>query len=391
MRAHSSTPPRLDCIAAIAAVCLLCATGIGAQAPARQAPARPAQAVEQAPPIRSAPEVPAITEEELRQQLVGKTFYLRGGWLDNDLHFGENGKLDGTSPKGSFALCLVEITQVHLKKHRLELEGNRYGVHFLGALPTEEQTGAFDKVRLTPKKKPLRITIDREAVEKPKKEKPPKKQKKQSAQTTAQKGSGATAAQVPTIAPQEKSAETMHTVADANRALRSALDRIFSSGMDAHMIESLPEYWQLYYKAVDSHADYRTSDPTVMRQSQVDRKAKLVSAVEPPSNDYAQKNGVAGVAMYHVIVGPDGKAEQVAVGRPIGFGLDENAVAAIHKAAFEPAMKDGKPVPVLLDLLVEFRIYSKRTAEASSAPPLPAQAPGPILPGPYSVNKPKGP
>lgn len=341
--------------------------------------------------MRTAPEVPAITEEELRQQLVGKTFYLRGGWLDNDLHFGENGKLDGTSPRGSFALCLVEVTQVHLKKHRLELEGNRYGVHFLGALPTEEQTTAFDKVRLTPKKKPMHITIDREAVEKPKKEKPQKKQKKQSAQPVAQQPSGATVANAATIAPPEKSSEPMHTVADANRALRSALDRIFSSGMDAHMIEGLPDYWQLYYKAVEAHADYRPSDATVLRQSQVDRKAKLVSAVEPPSNDYAQKNGVAGVAMYHVIVGADGKAEQVAVGRPIGFGLDENAVAAIHKATFEPAMKDGKPVPVLLDLLVEFRIYSKRTAEASSAVPQAAQAPEPVLPGPYSVNKPKGP
>lgn len=333
-------------------------------------------------------EVPAITEEELRQQLVGKMFYLRGGRLDNDLHFGENGKLDGTSGRGSFALCLVEITQVHLKKHRLELEGNRYGVHFLGALPTEEQTTAFDKVRLTPKKKPMRITIDREAVEKPKKEKTQKKQKKQSAQPVAQQPSGATARNAATIAPQEKNSETMHTVAGANRTLRSALDRVFSSGMDAHMIESLPDYWQLYYKAVEAHADYRPPDSTVLRQSQVNRKAKLVSGIEPPSNDYAQKNGVA---MYHVIVGADGKAEQVAVGRPIGFGLDENAVAAIHKATFEPAMKDGKPVPVLLDLLVKFRIYSKRTAEGSSAAPQTAQARGPVLPGPYSVNKPERP
>ena len=68
------------------------------------------------------------------------------------------------------------------------------------------------------------------------------------------------------------------------------------------------------------------------------------------------------MALYHVVVGADGKPGEIAVARPIGFGLDENAVASIRKASFSPAMKDGKPVPVLLDLVVQFRIYSKRTS-----------------------------
>jgi tRNA A37 threonylcarbamoyladenosine synthetase subunit TsaC/SUA5/YrdC len=64
--------------------------------------------------------------------------------------------------------------------------------------------------------------------------------------------------------------------------------------------------------------------------------------------------------------------------------LDESAVAAIRKAKFEPAIKDGKPVPVLLDLVVQFRIFSKRTDVLS--PPEPADKPAePVLPGPYSV------
>jgi hypothetical protein len=72
------------------------------------------------------------------------------------------------------------------------------------------------------------------------------------------------------------------------------------------------------------------------------------------------------------------------VARPIGFGLDENAVEAIRKASFEPAIKDGKPVPVVLDLVVQFRIYSKRTAAAGTQ--LPDESPaGPLLPGPYTL------
>ena len=85
------------------------------------------------------------------------------------------------------------------------------------------------------------------------------------------------------------------------------------------------------------------------------------------------------------MVGADGKPGEIAVARPIGFGLDESAVNALRKASFQPAVKDGKPVPVLLDVVVEFRIYSGRTAVASQ--PQPGQPPeAPILPGPYSVR-----
>jgi hypothetical protein len=93
------------------------------------------------------------------------------------------------------------------------------------------------------------------------------------------------------------------------------------------------------------------------------------------------------MAHYHTVVGSDGKAREIAVGRPIGFGLDENAVEAIRKASFQPAVKDGHPVAVLLDLVVQFRIFSHRTATAS--PPKPAERSAEaMLPGPYRVPRP---
>jgi TonB family protein len=126
-----------------------------------------------------------------------------------------------------------------------------------------------------------------------------------------------------------------------------------------------------------------------MRQNNVDQKARLLTTFEPESNEYAQANAVAGMALYHTVIGPDGKPGEIAVARPIGFGLDENAVEAIRKAKFSPAIKDGKPVPVLLNLVVQFRIFSKRTA-VSSPPESPdkaaAKVPDAQLPGPYSVQ-----
>ena len=334
----------------------------------------------------------------MRQQLVGKTFYLRGGYLDNNLHFTDNGQLDGNSPRASYTLSLVQIDRVHLDKHHLDLEGERYGLHFLGAASYEDQ--AVDRVRLTSKKKPLRITIDREEVIMPKKEKPSKEDKKKhpaqpaTAPKTASTPESASAATTPQqTAPAAPPGDTTrHGVtvtisqAHANEALRKSLDTLFAAGIDQRMIATLPPYWQIYYHDVDAKQDYHPSDASILRQSQVARKARLVSVFDPQSNEFAQKNGVAGMSMYHVVVEPDGKPGEIAIGRPIGFGLDENAVDAIRKAKFEPAMKDGKPVSVVLDVIVEFRIYSKLT-DASTKP---TTGPGaPVLPGPYSVNQPK--
>jgi TonB family protein len=115
----------------------------------------------------------------------------------------------------------------------------------------------------------------------------------------------------------------------------------------------------------------------------VDKKARLVTNFEPASNEFAQAAAVAGMALYHTVIGPDGKPGEIAVARPIGFGLDENAVEAIRNARFEPAMKNGKAVPVL---------FSKRTAvtdtptpvDKTDSAPQPARTVAPALPGPYS-------
>jgi len=172
----------------------------------------------------------------------------------------------------------------------------------------------------------------------------------------------------------------------ANRLLRDALDAIFAPGLDQRMMAAMPDFWKFYYQAVAAKADYRPADPSILRQNTVDEKAHLLTSFEPDSNEFAQNAGVAGMALYHTVIGADGKPGEIAVARPIGFGLDENAVAAIRKAKFSPAMKNGQPVPVMLDLVVQFRIFSKRTAVQGTPETAEKDKPGPpMLPGPYSV------
>ncbi len=401
-----------------AAVCGALALGLTLSAPAQQpgAAPQPAAAVSAAPPAAAA-QSDGIHEEELKQLLVGKPLYLRGGYLDNTLSFDEHGRLIGHSLQGSYTLSAIEIDKVRLSRRKVELQGVRYGLHFVGQLPYEDPSTAFDRVRITPRKKVVKISIQRETVTKPRKKKEPKAGKEKGKKATpaapaaAEMQAATPAAQqappvaqlIPepagqppasiTAAPQagapsgSENATAVISPAHAAQALREALDQIFAQGLDERMMAAMPDFWKLYYQAAAAKADYRPADPTVFLQSAVDRKAALLTKFEPESNEFAQANGVAGMALYHAVIGPDGKAGEVAVGRPIGFGLDENAVAAIRKASFQPAIRDGKPVAVLLDLVVQFRIFSKRTAVAGLPEPA-GKATVPVLPGPYSVPQP---
>ncbi|MGC1463401.1 MAG: energy transducer TonB [Terracidiphilus sp.] len=345
-----------------------------------------------------------ITEEQLKQMLVGKDLFLRGGYLGDSISFNEHGRLNGHALYGSYTLCGVRIDKLHLSKHKLELEGARYGLHFLGALPYEDPTKAVDRVKITPKKKVLRLTIDREVVVKEKKAKESKPAKGDAGKAATGAGAGDSAepaemsdadqlkAEIAATPESERPADlasltTTTSPAHAKGVLLEALNNVFAEGIDERMTDHMPKFWKLYYQAVEAKSDYSPADPAVMRQTTVDQKAKLTSTFEPDSNEYAQAAGVAGMALYHVVVGGDGKPEEIAVARPIGFGLDENAVESIGKASFSPAVKDGKPVPVLLDLVVQFRIYSKRTAVVAG-PEAQSAATGAALPGPYSVAHP---
>ncbi len=348
--------------------------------------------------------------------------------------------LVGHSPAGSYTLNAIQIT-VRLTRHKVELEGARYALHFLGALPYEEIGKSVDQVKITPNKKSIRITIDRELVVVPKKGRGgmslfgklgksapatrPATAAEKPAAAPAQPGASPAmmATPAPAVTPAAPPATTAATTtpeadtpseaeqlkaaiaaaptaekpadpgsittttspAHANKVFKDAVDKIFAQGFDDQLMASMPSFWKLYYQAVAAKSDYRPSDPAVMRQNTVDRKARLLTFTDPLSNEYAQANGVAGMALYHTVVGADGKAADIAVGRPIGFGLDENAVDAIRKATFSPAIYNGKPVPVLLDMVVEFHIYSKMT----SAPAKPGQKDkpdAPKLPGPYSLQ-----
>lgn len=78
---------------------------------------------------------------------------------------------------------------------------------------------------------------------------------------------------------------------------------------------------------------------------------------EPEYSEEARKAKYQGTCVLLLVVGPDGRPRDIHVARSLGLGLDEKAIEAVNQWKFEPAMKDGKPVAVQINVEVDFRLY----------------------------------
>ncbi len=78
---------------------------------------------------------------------------------------------------------------------------------------------------------------------------------------------------------------------------------------------------------------------------------------EPEYSEEARKAKYQGVCVLMLVVGPDGRPRDIHVASSLGLGLDEKAIEAVKTWKFEPAMKDGKPVAVAINVQVDFRLY----------------------------------
>lgn len=79
---------------------------------------------------------------------------------------------------------------------------------------------------------------------------------------------------------------------------------------------------------------------------------------DPEYSEEARKAKWQGLVVLKVVVGPDGRviSESIRVIKPVGMGLDEQAVRAVQQWRFRPAERFGKPVAVEFILEVNFRL-----------------------------------
>ncbi len=82
----------------------------------------------------------------------------------------------------------------------------------------------------------------------------------------------------------------------------------------------------------------------------------VLTRVEPVYPEEYRRARVAGIVILELAITETGAVEQVGVLKSIGPGLDMAAVKAVRQWTFKPATRDGKPVPILFNLTINFRL-----------------------------------
>jgi TonB family protein len=82
----------------------------------------------------------------------------------------------------------------------------------------------------------------------------------------------------------------------------------------------------------------------------------VISKTDPEYAEEARIAKMAGTVKVSALVGVDGTAQDVHVTKSAGLGLDEKAVEAVGTWRFKPGEKNGMPVPVMVDIEVNFRL-----------------------------------
>jgi len=88
--------------------------------------------------------------------------------------------------------------------------------------------------------------------------------------------------------------------------------------------------------------------------------ARVLERSAPEYTDEARLARLEGSVLVTVVVGENGTLRDVHVARPIGLGLDGNAVEAVKQWQFAPASEGQKPVIAVAHVDVSFRLLIGR-------------------------------
>jgi periplasmic protein TonB len=105
----------------------------------------------------------------------------------------------------------------------------------------------------------------------------------------------------------------------------------------------------------------------------------LVKEVKPQYTADAMRARIQGVVTLECVVQPDGAIGEARVTKALNPALDQEAIKAVKQWRFKPGLKDGKPVPVRVNLEMTFTLRDPPAPGGATKPPLfPAR---PLTPG----------
>lgn len=251
----------------------------------------------------------AITEQSIALRLKqGPFVLLRGMYAGDKLNFDADGNLIGSARTLPFSLSAVVIEKVKLGDTELTIEGEHAALEF----EPMNGRGEPSRTKVVPFGRKLHpgvtITVERNPAH--------------------------------------------------PDGLDAALERIFSVGFDESLVDSAPEFWRPWLRhKLDPAAPVDAAPPGIEK---IDPKAGVSAPVlrydpDPQYSEVAREAHVDGMCVVGLVIDAQGKPQQSWIVKPVGDGLDEEAIAVVNQYRFKPAMKHGQPVPVRVNIEVNFR------------------------------------
>jgi TonB family protein len=109
-------------------------------------------------------------------------------------------------------------------------------------------------------------------------------------------------------------------------------------------------------ETVDSKTAWFDSNQYLLHNGGV-MLGRATSIPDPEYSESARKAKIQGTVLLALAINADGTVDAVKVVCSLEPGLDQNAADAARKWKFTPATKDGKPVPIQIEVSVGYRLY----------------------------------
>jgi TonB family protein len=123
-------------------------------------------------------------------------------------------------------------------------------------------------------------------------------------------------------------------------------------------LEEAPEYTAFYAEDLLASPIPASVDHSTKIGGSIS-EPKMIFSSDPLYTDEARKKRLTGIVIVQVIVDTHGMPQNPRVIKPLGMGLDENALDAVRRYRFRPAFNQekGTPVPVMISVSISFHLY----------------------------------
>jgi len=268
-------------------------------------------------------------EEQLKAEYVGKVLTFRHFYKGDHLAFQADGSLIGLGEVGPWTLdSQVSINSVEVRDRALQIHGRRVWLVF----------GSKTKPLFDAGTKPYRDVMD--AL-------PPSN-----------------------AADREKWENSLRAKQEVDIEIALASERPganeASAAMDAVFLASaedicdfVPDFWRDYFDQIEGRPRMvrRPREPIYSARPGEVSPPHATYTPEPTFSEEARLTKYQGPMVVALVANSSGTVEDVQIVSPLGMGLDERAIASVSTWKFDPAMKNGKPVAVRLEVEVEFHLY----------------------------------